>query len=192
MEKLLTTAEVAERYGVTAVTVRNWVRAGLIAPLVITCRNFRFLGSALDAFEARTLKGAPAPPPLNAALPASPAKPRPARTLLTTEQMAQFERFWAVYPKKVSKGGAMAVWGTVNPDGTLTEAIVTGVQRAIEGDQRFRTHKYTPNPESWLKKAGWMDDHSSSDGTAQMRQMLEMGNRIIERQNNQKKEVGRG
>jgi excisionase family DNA binding protein len=51
MEKLLTTAEVAERYGVTVFTVRNWVKSGRLSPFVITPRNFRYTPAALDDFE---------------------------------------------------------------------------------------------------------------------------------------------
>jgi len=106
------------------------------------------------------------------------------KTLLTAAQQEQFEKFWTAYPKKVSKGQAMSVWKKVNPDGTLTETIIAGVQRAVLGDSRFRDSQFTPYPATWLNSAGWTDEHThpQSDGATPGREMLEKLNKILTKQ----------
>ena len=115
----------------------------------------------------------------------------PKKRLLTTAQQVQFERFWAAYPKKVSKGQAMATWKKLNSDGTLTDAIIAGVERAKTGDNRFRDAEYIPHASTWLNSAGWMDEHSSvqTSGAAPGINMLKRLENIL---TEAKGEVGHG
>lgn len=123
-----------------------------------------------------------AEPPSDTVLVKSPQKSK--RQLLTKTQQEHFERFWAAYPKKVSKGQAMTTWLKVNRDGTITDAIIDGVKRAKTDDSRFKTPKYTPHASSWLNAAGWMDDHASAraDGMAPAKEMMKHLTNILNRQ----------
>ena len=46
-----------------------------------------------------------------------------------------FDRFWAVYPRRVGKQDALKAWGQLNPDDDLVELIVAGVERWKTCDQ---------------------------------------------------------
>ena len=46
-----------------------------------------------------------------------------------------FDRFWAVYPRRVGKQDALKAWGQLNPDDDLVELIVAGVERWKRSEQ---------------------------------------------------------
>ena len=87
--------------------------------------------------------------------------PRPAPV---SELSASFERFWSVWPKKISKGQAEKTWKKLKPDAELTEKIIAGVNRAIKNDRRFREMEYTPHASTWLNDRGWEDSVYTSTG----------------------------
>ena len=86
-----------------------------------------------------------------------PAPKRNTTPTSTKKLLASFERFWNVWPKKVSKGQAEKTWGKLNPDAELTEKIIAGVERAKKTDRRFRETEYTPHASTWLNNRGWED-----------------------------------
>ena len=72
-----------------------------------------------------------------------------------------FDIFWDKYPKKVSKQDALKTFTKINPDKTLFQKIVDGLNRAVEFDDRFREKRFTPHPATWLNKIGWEDEHDT-------------------------------
>lgn len=87
-------------------------------------------------------------------------KPRKRKTtgVLTNEQQNMFELFWQAYPNKKSPGQAEITFSKLNPDKTLFESIMSGVERAKKYDFRFReSGRYAPYPSTWLNARGWLD-----------------------------------
>lgn len=85
-----------------------------------------------------------------------PSRPRRRKpSTLTKTQEARFNRFWAVYPKKVSLGDAERAWAKIEPSEELTDIIVAAVEMAKRCDTRFRETRYTPHPASWLNNKSW-------------------------------------
>ena len=71
-----------------------------------------------------------------------------------------FARFWAAYPKKLSKGQAERTFAQLKPNEQLLTEILLGLQRAMTSDSRFVGEKrYTPNASTWLNAKGWQDEH---------------------------------
>ncbi|WP_374697303.1 replication protein [Alcaligenes nematophilus] len=70
-----------------------------------------------------------------------------------------FARFWAVYPKKRSKGSAEKAFSKINPDEQLLAKIIRGIERAktLE-DWKKANGQYIPYPASWLNARGWEDE----------------------------------
>ena len=72
-----------------------------------------------------------------------------------------FEKFWAAYPHKVSKGAAWKAWQKLSkekvlPDvDTLRECLSW---RKIADDWERDGGKYIPHPATWLNAHGWEDD----------------------------------
>lgn len=76
-----------------------------------------------------------------------------------------FARFWAEYPKKVSKGQAERAFAKLNPDEHLLETILAAVQRAKTREQwRKDGGKFTPHPATWLNAKGWEDQDDGRNG----------------------------
>lgn len=79
-----------------------------------------------------------------------------------------FERFWSLYPRKVSKGAALKAWAKLNP--ALGEQIL----KAIENQKYYREQvtkanavlpkyqqKFMPDwkhPATWLNQQCWLDE----------------------------------
>jgi hypothetical protein len=71
-----------------------------------------------------------------------------------------FARFWAAYPKKLSKGQAERTFAQLKPNEQLLAEILLGLRRAMTSDTRFTGEKrYTPNASTWLNAKGWQDEH---------------------------------
>lgn len=70
----------------------------------------------------------------------------------------EFEKFWAVYPKKRSKGDARKAWmqtASVRPG---VEKIVRAVMVMCGSDDWKRDGgQYIPYPGTWLRAEGWED-----------------------------------
>ncbi|MFG1461764.1 hypothetical protein V5F77_02610 [Xanthobacter sp. DSM 24535] len=78
--------------------------------------------------------------------------------------VAEFDRFWAAYPRKIGKDAALRTFGAVmkrNP--TLT--VETMVQ-ALDAYQRFKPPDLDfCHPATWLNQGRWNDDWSGGGGT---------------------------
>ncbi len=88
---------------------------------------------------------------------------------LTTAQMALFEEFWLVWPKKVSRAQAEVTWSKINPTKEILQDILSGVERSKRYDSRFRDQQFIPHASTWLNARGWEDEFCevSNSGTRQ-------------------------
>lgn len=95
----------------------------------------------------------------------SEAKPKKANGLSAAQQ-ALFEKFYAVYPKKVDRATAERAWAKIEPqpDEAMTEKIIQAVEASIKYDSRFRERQFIPNPASWLNAKGYLNDYSQEGG----------------------------
>ena len=94
-----------------------------------------------------------------------PSRPRRRKpSTLTKTQEVRFNRFWAVYPKKVSLGDAERAWAKIEPSEELTDIIVAAVEMAKRCDTRFREARYTPHPASWLNNKSWENQYNGLEG----------------------------
>lgn len=69
-----------------------------------------------------------------------------------------FEKFWATYPKKRSKGDAFKAWGQVRARRPAIDRMLKAlaVLKASD-DWRRDGGQYIPYPASWLRAWGWED-----------------------------------
>jgi hypothetical protein len=82
------------------------------------------------------------------------AKPKPQDTA------ESFERFWAVYPKRVAKEAARKAFARAVENGADPEALIIGAQRyAVE--RQGQDSKYTKHPATWLNAGCWNDEMPS-------------------------------
>lgn len=70
-----------------------------------------------------------------------------------------FYLFWKAYPKKVAKPRARKAFDKINPDDTLLEKILAGVERAKKTRQWVKdSGEYIPHPATWLNAKRWEDE----------------------------------
>ena len=68
-----------------------------------------------------------------------------------------FDRFWVVYPKRVTKEAARKAFAKAVENGTDAEALIAGAQRyAVE--RQGQDPKYTKHPATWLNGGCWEDE----------------------------------
>ena len=71
----------------------------------------------------------------------------------------RFERFWAVYPRKVGKGAAKRSFLKYKPDDALTEKMIGAVEAQKQTEQWKRDGgQYIPHPATWLNQMRWEDE----------------------------------
>jgi hypothetical protein len=71
-----------------------------------------------------------------------------------------FDRFWAVYPKKVGKGDARRAFDKVKVDVGI---LIAAVERQKGSAQWQRDDgQYIPNPATWLNQGRWEDELPST------------------------------
>ncbi len=72
---------------------------------------------------------------------------------------ANFERFWAGYPRKVGKDAARRVWQQLAPDNALTDRMVAAVEQHCASEQWQKDGgQFIPYPRTWLNRGGWTDE----------------------------------
>lgn len=71
------------------------------------------------------------------------------------DRAAAFDKFWAVYPKKVGKEGARRKWSSATRK-VAPDVIIAGAERYR--DDPTRTPQYTAHPTSWLNAGRWDDE----------------------------------
>jgi len=83
----------------------------------------------------------------------------------TSVQDSRFDRFWAAYPRKISKGHARKAWDKIKPDEQLLARMLAAIGRAKTSAQwRKDDGQYIPHPATWLNGERWEDDHDGGDG----------------------------
>jgi hypothetical protein len=79
-----------------------------------------------------------------------------------TETDISFNRFWAAYPRKVSKPDAKKAFTNINPDPALLSEMLQAIvkqglaAKCAAGESRFVAH-----PATWLNKERWKDEDGS-------------------------------
>lgn len=72
---------------------------------------------------------------------------------------ADFDAFWALYPKKKSKGEAKKAWAQLEPSREIISAIMAKLPLlAASHDWTKEGGQYVPNPATWLRAEGWEDE----------------------------------
>lgn len=75
---------------------------------------------------------------------------------------SRFLAFWAVYPRKRSKGQAEKAWAKLKPDAALFAAIMAGLDRArASPDWLKEGGEFIPHPSTWLNAKGWEDEYDT-------------------------------
>lgn len=70
-----------------------------------------------------------------------------------------FEKFYALYPKKKSKGDAEKAWTAIKPDDDLFRKIMASVTRwRSSPDWQKNSGQFIPYPATWLRAKGWEDE----------------------------------
>lgn len=71
----------------------------------------------------------------------------------------RFDRFWAVYPRKVAKPDARKKFDKLNPDDELLEVMIQAVERQKQSDQWTKDNgQYIPHPATWIHQRRWEDE----------------------------------
>jgi phage replication O-like protein O len=76
---------------------------------------------------------------------------------LTAELQDRFERFYAAYPLKKSRGAAEKAFGKMKPDEELVGQMLAGLERRRVSGTWVDT-KFIPYPATWLNAQGWLDE----------------------------------
>lgn len=109
----------------------------------------------------RTTKGreSDSPPPVAARdSKRSPAKKTPAaRPVVKSELGDSFERFWAIYPRRVAKEAARKAWAKATERGVDPETLVMAARR-YAGERAGQDPRYTKHPATWLNGGCWEDE----------------------------------
>ncbi|MCD8190694.1 MAG: hypothetical protein LUD78_10890, partial [Clostridiales bacterium] len=91
---------------------------------------------------------------------------KPPKGALSEAQEQAFEAFWAIYPKKKSKGQAKIAWGKLNPSGDVIAAIMDKLPKLKTSyDWQKEGGKYIPYPATWLNAEGWEDEVTQATET---------------------------
>jgi hypothetical protein len=80
---------------------------------------------------------------------------------------ADFDQFWAVYPKKVAKQDALRAWAKLRPSPELLQTMLSALERQSRSEQWTKEGmKYAPNPATWLNGHRWEDQTSAPAAAA--------------------------
>ena len=80
----------------------------------------------------------------------------PKEAAVADEAVDMFERWWAVYPKKVGKEAARKAFAKVKVD---AETLIAAVVKQKASEQWTKEGgRYIPNPATWLNQGRWEDE----------------------------------
>ena len=72
---------------------------------------------------------------------------------------AMFDKFWAVYPKKVGKGAAEKAFERCRVSDDLLNTMLEAVKKAEKSAQwQEENGRFIPNPATWLNQRRWEDE----------------------------------
>ncbi len=84
---------------------------------------------------------------------------KPRSPFKSFKQQERFDRFWAVYPKKKSKGQAEKAWIKINPDDELLGVMLSSLERLKRSKDWLKDGgQFIPYPATWLNAKGWEDE----------------------------------
>lgn len=69
----------------------------------------------------------------------------------------RFERFYAAYPKKKSRGTAEKAFAKLKPDDAAVDLMLVAIARALASGE-WTDPQFIPYPATWLNAKGWMDE----------------------------------
>lgn len=75
---------------------------------------------------------------------------------MTTEQMAQFESWYQIYPRKVKRADAEKAWNDLNPSEDLIQKMTAKVQEWT-GSDSWIEERFIPHPSTWINGKRWTD-----------------------------------
>lgn len=76
----------------------------------------------------------------------------------------RFERFWAMYPRKVSKIHALKAWTKIAPDEALANTIIAALNEQKQSDQWMKENgNFIPHPTTWLNQRRWGNTQDDID-----------------------------
>lgn len=74
-----------------------------------------------------------------------------------------FNRFWKLYPKKVSKKPALKAWGKLTMTPELENSIIAALTEHTKLDQWKKDKgRFIPHPSTWLNEERWKDEVESA------------------------------
>jgi phage replication O-like protein O len=79
-----------------------------------------------------------------------------AKTGLAADLQDRFERFYAAYPLKKSRGTAEKAFAKIRPDEELLGQMLGGLEKR-RASGTWLDPKFVPYPATWLKAQGWLD-----------------------------------
>lgn len=81
----------------------------------------------------------------------------------------RFDRWYAIYPRKVGKAAALKTWRRLKPNAELAAHMIAAVEAQRQGPDWTRDGgRYIPNPATWLNQGRW-DDVVARPGGEQAR-----------------------
>lgn len=69
-----------------------------------------------------------------------------------------FEKFWKLFPRKVSKKTALQKWEKINPDEDLYKKIILALEAYCKSEQWVKDKQFIPHPATWLHQERWNDE----------------------------------
>lgn len=86
--------------------------------------------------------------------------------LRTGSNAVRFEQWYAVYPKKKSRGDAEKAWKALSPDDDLVERMIRAVEnQKAEHARCAAAGTFTPSwkyPATWLRAKAWDDEQETT------------------------------
>jgi len=79
-----------------------------------------------------------------------------AKTGFTGDLVARFERFYAAFPRKRSRGVAEKAFAKLNPDDATVDQMLATMAR-LQQSGEWSNPQFIPHPASWLNAHGWLD-----------------------------------
>ena len=81
---------------------------------------------------------------------------RDMRARASKSTLESFDEFWKKYPNKIMQQQAASLWLSIDPDESLIEEIMEGLDRWLASDQWDRG--VYQSPVNWLRDKRWLDD----------------------------------
>ena len=85
----------------------------------------------------------------------------PTTSVGASTEKEDFNKFYAVYPKKKGKQEAQKAWNKLKPDNLLLEKILKALELQLSTiEWKKERGKFIPYPATWLNQRRWEDEIS--------------------------------